>query len=116
MSLLTEEDPGNESMCIVSILGVRNVAEADYIQLDLTSTASSIDGEQDRPCDQTAHETHSHRDFEIAQQEIAIQGVVIEDIAVWDLAESTEPIEHALWKIWGPLSKEMVVSLIRFEL
>ena len=103
-------------MCIVSILGVRNVAEADYIQLDLTSATSSIDGEQDRPCHQTANETDSHRNFEVAQQEIAIQGVVVEDIAVWDLAESTEPIEHALWKIWGPLSRETVVSLIRFVL
>ena len=103
-------------MCIVSIFGVRNVAEADYVQLDLTSTTSSIDGEQDWPCDQTADETHSHRYFEVAQQEIAVQGMVVEDIAVWDLAESTEPIEHALWKIWGPLSKEMVVSWIRFEL
>ena len=31
---------------------------------------------------------------------------MVEDIAVWDLAESTEPIEHAFWKIWGPLSKD----------
>ena len=67
VSLLTEEDPANEGMCIVSILRVRNVAEADYVQLDLTSTTSSIDGEQDRPCHQTADETNSHRDLEVAQ-------------------------------------------------
>ena len=67
VSLLTEEDPGNEGMCIVSILGVLDVAEADYVQLDLTSTTCSIDGEQDRPCNQTADKTHSHRDLEVAQ-------------------------------------------------
>ena len=107
MNLLTEEDPGNESMCIVSILGVRNVAEADDVQLDLASTTSSIDGKQDRPCNQTADETHSHRNFEVAQEEIAVQGVMVEDIAVGDLAESPEPIEHAFWKIWGPLSRKV---------
>lgn len=67
VSLLTEEDPANEGMRIVSILSVLDVAEADYIQLDLTSTTSRIDGEQDRPCNQTADETHSHRDLEVAQ-------------------------------------------------
>ena len=102
--LLTEEDPANEGMCIISILGVLNIAEADNVQLDLTSATSSIDGKQDRPCNQTADEAHGHRYFEIAQEEIAIQGVMVEDIAIWDLAESTEPIEHALWQIWRPLS------------
>ena len=67
MSSLTEEYPANEGVCIVSILGVRYVAEADHVQLDLPSTTSSIDGEQDRPCDQTADETNSHRDLEVAQ-------------------------------------------------
>ena len=31
---------------------------------------------------------------------------MVEDIAVWNLAESTEPIEQTFWKIWGPLSKD----------
>ena len=47
--LLTEEDPANEGVCIVSILGL-DIAEADYVQLNLASATSSIDGEQDGPC------------------------------------------------------------------
>ena len=103
--LLTEEDPANEGVCIVSILGVLDIAEADQVQLDLTSATSSIDWEENGPSNQTADEAHSHRYFEVAQEEIAIQGVMVEDIAIWDLAESAEPIEHAFWQIWRPLSE-----------
>ena len=106
MSLLTEEDPADECVCIVPILGILDVAEADHVQLNLASTTSSIDGEQDRPCNQTADEANSHRYLEVAQKEITVQGVMVEDIAIWDLAESAEPIEHAFWQIWRPLSGE----------
>ena len=65
--LLTEEDPANEGVCIVSILGILDIAEADHVQLNLASATSSVDREQDRPCNQTADEADSHRYFEVAQ-------------------------------------------------
>lgn len=64
--LLTEEDPADEGMCIISILSVLDIAEADHVQLNLASATSSVDGEQDRPCNQTADEAHGHRYFEVA--------------------------------------------------
>ena len=106
MIVLTEEDPADECVCIVPILGILHIAEADHVQLKLASATSSINGEQYRPGNQTADEANSHRYLEVAQKEIAVQGVVVEDIAIWDLAESAEPIEHAFWQIWRPLSEE----------
>ena len=93
-----EEDPGYECVGVETILGICNVTETDEVQLLLASAACRIDREEDRPCDETADEADDGRHFEISKQEEAIERVVIEDIAVWNLVESANPVEHAIGK------------------
>ena len=103
-----EKDPGDEGMSVETILGVGDIAETDDIQLLLASAACRIDREEDWPSHETADETDGHRNLEVPQQEETIESVVIEDIAVWDLVESANPVEHAIGKIWRPLPVKRV--------
>ena len=93
MSLLTEVYPCNESVRIVSVLGVLDVDKADDVHLGRTSPSRRVDREKDRPCDQTSNEAQSHRDLKVSQEEETVKGLMIEDVAIWRLVECADPIE-----------------------
>lgn len=95
-------------MGVETILGIGDVAETDDIQLLLASAACRIDREENGPGYKTAYEADGHRNLEVPEQEEAIKRVVIEDIAVRDLVESADPIEHAIGKVWRPLPSNSV--------
>lgn len=97
------ENPGDEGMGIEAVLGVLDITKAEEIQLLQTSATCCIDREEDGKRHKTADKTDGHGNFEISEQEEAIESVVIQNIAVWDLIESANPIEHAIGEIWRPL-------------
>ena len=97
-----EEDPGDEGVRVETILGVCDITETDAVELLQASTACRVDREEDGPCHETTNKADGHRNFEVSKQEEAIERVVIEDIAVGDLIEGANPVEHTIGKIWRP--------------
>lgn len=97
-----EKDPGDEGVGVETVLSVCDVTETDEIELLQASAASRIDWEENGPSHETTDKTDSHRDLKVSKQEEAIERVVVEDIAVRDLVEGANPIEHAIGKIWRP--------------
>lgn len=91
----TEEDPGNENVCIVAIF-VNHVPESQKVELLLTSPSCDVYGEQDRPSDTAADQAGCGSDLEISKEQKAIEGLVVENEAIWDLGECSEPVEQAL--------------------
>jgi len=104
---LTEEDPCDKSVRIVTILIAWNatldIAEAEDVQLNASCATSSIDWEQDRPCYQTADEANRDRDLQISKEEEAIERLVVKNIAVRDLVEGSNPVEQPFRQVWGSL-------------
>lgn len=88
--ILTEPDPRHECVRIVAV-GISDIAEAEYVQLRFTVTASDIYGEEDRPCYAAANEAHKDDHPKEANEEIAIERVVTENIAIVSLAEGFNP-------------------------
>lgn len=54
-----QKDPRNEAWCVVSV-HIDDIAEADEVKLTLTTTSCSIDGKEDRPCDEAATEADEY--------------------------------------------------------
>lgn len=108
-----EKYPGDEGVRVVTILGVCDITETDGVELLQASAACRIDREEDGPCHETTDKADGRGNLEVSKQEEAIERVVIEDIAVWDLIEGANPVEHAIGKIWRPLPvKRVCVSLM----
>ena len=99
-----EKNPGNEGVGVEAILVVFcDVTETEEVQLLQLSAACRIDREKDWPCHETADEADGRRNLEVSKQQEAIERVVVEDIAIWDLVESANPIEHTRGKSWRAL-------------
>lgn len=109
-----EKNPGDEGVRVEAILVVCDVTETDDVQLQLASAASRVDGEEDRPCYETADEADGCGDLKVSKQEEAVERMVIENIAVWNLIESADPVEHAIGKIWRPLPAKNECQLHTF--
>lgn len=61
-------------MCVVAVsLVTANIGDAEHVELDLSCAASSIDRHQDRPDEQATDEAKDSRNFQEAQQEVAIE-------------------------------------------
>jgi len=92
---------------IVAIFVARDagldVTEADNVQLDPSCATSSIDWEQDRPCDQAADEAQGDRDLQVSKKEETIKRLVIEDIAIGYFVEGSNPVEHSTGQVGGSL-------------
>ncbi len=58
--VLTEVDPGYESVCVVAVFLVLDIAKGDEVQLLLPPIGGRINGEQDGPSDQATKETQGH--------------------------------------------------------
>lgn len=54
-----------------------DVAEADEVQLLLPTVSGSVDGEQNRPCYQTAEEAQSHGNLEVSEQKETVERLVV---------------------------------------
>lgn len=105
MTALTEVDPGNKSVGIVTVFAITDVAETDEVQLLQARSAGRIDGKQDRPSYQAAEEAQRHGNLQIAEEEEAVQRVMIEDIAVRNLVERFDPTEQSPWQLWRSFSE-----------
>ena len=97
-------------MSIVAVLvpfdGDIDVAEAENVQLNASGATSSIDGEQDGHGDETANEADGDRNLQVSKEEKTIERLVIEDVAVRDLVEGANPVEHSIGQVWCSLSDE----------
>ena len=90
-----EEDPSNQSMCIVSI-DVENIAEAQDIKLALTATACCVDWKQNGPCDAYSNKTDENEDLEKSEEQVAIERIVLEDVVVGQSLQVSDCAEEAL--------------------
>lgn len=61
---------------------VFDIGHAQNVQLLLTTAASGIDREQDRPGDNASDKTHDNQDLEEAEPQVTIKRVVSEHMAV----------------------------------
>jgi hypothetical protein len=68
-------------LTIVSIL-VLDIAEADDVQLLLSTMARGIDREENRPGDATANKADYGRNLQEAEEEVAVKRVVLQDIGI----------------------------------
>lgn len=86
---------------------VRDVGNAQHVQLFLITTACDIDGKKHRPGDNAADEKDAGRNFQVTQKEESIQGVMVQDVAVGDLADIDDPFEKPARHFRRALSKMM---------
>lgn len=70
---------------------VRDVGEAEHIQLLLSTTASRIDREQDWPCDATSHETNNGKHAKEPKIEVPVERPMAQHVAVIELPELANP-------------------------
>lgn len=87
----------------VLVVVVGDIGECKQVQLFLSTAASYIDREQDRPGDQTTHETAYDRDFKESQEQVAVQSMVVQDIRIWRGPEFRDPIDKAIFRSWCSL-------------
>jgi hypothetical protein len=78
--------------------GVRHIAERQDIQGLLPSASGRIYREQDRPCDQTTHETHEDNHLEESHVEVAIERLVIENELIIYSAEVGDPSKETWFR------------------
>lgn len=90
-------------MSKVLVVVVGNIGECEQVQLTLAATTSRIDGEQDGPGNQTAHETAYDRDLEKSQEQVAVEGVVVQDVRIGRGPELRDPIDKAIFGRRGSL-------------
>lgn len=81
----------------------RDVGETEDIQLLLTTTTGSIDGEQDGPGDTAADEHDGRRQLEESQQEVRIHRVMLENVGIRELVHRTDPAKQASGGFRGAL-------------
>ena len=104
-SRLTEKDPCNKDMCVVSILAaLPDVGEREEIQLSLPTSACCVHRKQDGEGATASHEANDHEHLEKPEIEISIQRLVIEDILVRDTSERFQPVEFPVRKLCRLLS------------
>ena len=77
-----------------------HIAHGENVQLLVSSAASGIDREQDRPCDDTSQKTNDNDELEVAHEKVGVDGLVVEDVFVANGAVILDPAEEAIaW--WG---------------
>lgn len=80
----------------VATIGVgRDIGETEDVELLLTTTASSIDGEQDRPGDAASNEHDGRDQLQESQQEVRIHGMVLEYVSIGKLVHRGDPTPEA---------------------
>lgn len=99
---LTKIDPGHKHMSVVTVFGL-DVAKADHVELLLASSARCIDGKEDWERDTATNEAHGGSNLEIAEKEVTIKRVVVKHIAIGNLEEGSNPVEHSTWQSRGAL-------------
>lgn len=90
---------------------VFDVAHGQAVQLRLVPAAVGVDGEEDGPCDASAHRGDESEDPEIPQEEEGIQGGVVQHLGVFDLEEGLHPAEPGIGKGLTPLPFFVVESV-----
>jgi hypothetical protein len=66
--------------------------------LNVASTSSDVDREQDGHGNAGANEHDDHGHAKESKEEVCIQRLVLESIGIWDLPERANPVEPACWK------------------
>lgn len=63
----TEEDPGDENVCIVAIF-VKHIPKSQKVELLLTGPSCDVDGEKHRPSDTAANQASCGSNLEISKE------------------------------------------------
>ena len=59
-----------------------------------------VDGEEDRPCDQTSQEADDDEQLEVAHKEVSVNGLVVQNVFVLDVPKVLDPAEEARARGW----------------
>lgn len=104
----SEEDPSHERVrehaVFVLVDVLVQVAEKQHVKSLVAIASGRVDWQQNRPGDQCAEEGDGCTDANVAQEKVGVERLVLESVRVWDLPESTEPVEEASWESWSSLS------------
>lgn len=76
---------------------IRDVGEAQHVQLFQTITSGDVDREQNGPDDETSEEADGDGNPQVAEEEIGIKRMVIQRICIWNPEEGSQPAEQTLW-------------------
>ena len=97
-----KEQPPRETVGKVPILSTLlipvDVGHGQHIQLNLPSTSSDVDREQDGPGNASPNEHDDHGHAKVSKEEVSIQRLVLESIGIWDLPERSNPVEPSCRK------------------
>lgn len=72
-----------------------DVGNTQDIELLIASFPSCIDGEQNRPSNETPDEANDGRKLDISEQEIRIERMMLEDVGIGQLVHAHDPIPKA---------------------
>jgi hypothetical protein len=91
--------------------GIDDISENEDVQLLLSASTGSINGEENWPCNGASHQADDDGHLEKAQKEEGIQTLVLKDVRVRDGEELGEPIEQACMQRWGVVPDATRVSI-----
>ena len=80
----------------VKFVCVRDIAEAENVELLLAITSCSVDRKQDGPGDATSDQADDDRYLQISEQEVAIQRVMLENESVRELIKGFQPSDERI--------------------
>lgn len=96
---LTEEDPANKNMCVVSVLAILvDIREGQNIKLLLTTAPCTIDRKENWERQAAANKANDCYHLEEPQVQVSVQRLVIENIFVGDIFETAKPVRPPFWK------------------
>ncbi len=101
--MLTKEDPCDPSVCVVTVL-LRHITHAEKVELLALSMARRVDGEQDGPGHQAAHEADGSCYLEVSEKKVCVQGLMVQNISIGNRDKLRNPIEQTAGQIGRTLA------------
>lgn len=101
--VLTEVNTAHQNIRIV-LSGVRDVAEAENVELAVPISARGMNREQNGPCDEDSHKGDGAQHAQEPQEQIPIQGGVMKHMIVLHLEKGPKPIDPACRQFRTPLA------------
>lgn len=84
----------------VQFLWVGDIPKRQKLQLLLAAAASGMNGEQNRPGNETAGEADIAQNLEVSKKEEAVQGAMVKNDGIGGLEEGYNPVEPTVGQRW----------------
>ena len=106
----SQEDPRDEDMSVESLCA-RDVAETQDVQTSLSTLSGRIDREQYWPGNASTCKGDDEKNFEEAEEEVAIEGVVVEDESVRFRSKSWDPAKGSCFVVVYSVAIRVLVEI-----